>query len=198
VNNSRNLAMKMSAMLPADDHENRSFFRIAIGTYAAALSKHLRTGALLQELHDGTHAIWKHVDTQKHVPNQIASMMMARANKLRTEDKLTGDQLIVLGPELQSFTDICGACERIRNTPIPFSYNIFLKKFIFLYVMTLPFGYVITMGYWIVPVVTLVFYVLASLEIIAEEIEEPFGGDDNDLPTETMAQNIQKSVAELI
>jgi putative membrane protein len=27
------------------------------------------------------------------------------------------------------------------------------------------------------------FYVLASLELIAEEIEEPFGNDDNDLPT---------------
>lgn len=64
--------------------------------------------------------------------------------------------------------------------------------------MTLPFGYVMSLGYWVVPVVTLVFYVLASLEIIAEEIEEPFGGDDNDLPTEKIAQNIGKSVNEIL
>ena len=55
---------------------------------------------------------------------------------------LPGDQLIVLDKEIKSFTDITGACERIRNTPIPYSYNLFLKKFIFVYTITMPFGLV--------------------------------------------------------
>tara|TARA_R110000868_G_scaffold44242_3_gene147926 strand:- start:580 stop:774 length:195 start_codon:yes stop_codon:yes gene_type:complete len=64
--------------------------------------------------------------------------------------------------------------------------------------MTLPFGYVFNLGYFVIPVVVFIFYVLASLELIAEEIEEPFGNDDNDLPTRKIAENIKKHVEELI
>jgi len=64
--------------------------------------------------------------------------------------------------------------------------------------MTLPFGYVFQLGYYIIPVVAFVFYVLASLELIAEEIEDPFSGDQNDVPTELLSQNIHRHVAEII
>jgi putative membrane protein len=47
-------------------------------------------------------------------------------------------------------------------------------------------------------VVAFVFYVLASLELIAEEIEDPFGGDDNDVPTDKIAENIHKHVSEIL
>ena len=43
-----------------------------------------------------------------------------------------------------------------------------------------------------------IFYVLASLELIAEEIEDPFGPDQNDLPTKKMAENIEKYIEELL
>lgn len=36
------------------------------------------------------------------------------------------------------------------------------------------------------------FYVLASLELIAEKIKDPFGGDASHVPTEWLAQNIQR------
>ena len=124
--------------------------------------------------------------------------MFQKINDLYIEKKITGDQLIILSAEIQSFTDICGACERIKNTPIPYSYSAFIKKFIFFYVMTLPFGYAFSLGYYTAPVVVFIFYVLASLELIAEEIEEPFGGDANDLPTQKIAENIKKHVGELM
>jgi putative membrane protein len=134
----------------------------------------------------------------RHVPNQVAAHMAARIHHLYRQQQLSGEQLITINQELQSFTDICGACERIRNTPIPFSYSVFLKKFIFFYVMTLPIGYVFSVGYLIIPMVVFIFYVLASMELIAEEIEEPFGRDANDLPTDTISENIRRHVAELI
>ena len=124
--------------------------------------------------------------------------MIQRVNEMYLSGRISGDQLIVLNAEIQSFTDVCGACERIKNTPIPYSYSAFIKKFIFTYVLTLPFGYVFQLGYYVVPVVVFIFYVLASLELIAEEIEDPFGNDPNDLPTQKIAENIQKNVEELI
>ena len=62
----------------------------------------------------------------------------------------------------------------------------------------MPFGYSFSLGYYVIPVVAFIFYVLASLEIIAEGIEHPFGGDANDIPTEKIARNIQKHIHELI
>jgi putative membrane protein len=64
--------------------------------------------------------------------------------------------------------------------------------------MTLPFGYVFNLGYYTIPVVIFIFYVLASLELIAEEIEEPFGNDENDLPTARIAENIKKNIEEIL
>ena len=48
--------------------------------------------------------------------------------------------------------------------------------------------------YFTIPFVMFIFYVLASLEIIAEEIENPFGTDANDLPLDEMAKNIRNSI----
>jgi len=152
------------------------------------------------ELFDGEEHkhVFNSIDKEKHIPNQIAKLIYQHIQNLHRDNKLSGEQLIFLNTELQSFTDICGACERIKNTPIPFSYSVFLKKFIFFYIMSLPFGYVFQLGYYVIPVVAFIFYVLASLEIIAEEIEDPFGGDENDVPTDKLAKNIQLHVAEII
>lgn len=198
VNNSRNMALKLNAMLDSDEKAHRNFFRKAIPLYASVLQKHLQSEVTRLALDDSEHPELGNIDTQKHVPNQIAQLMMQRVTDLYKKDKISGDQLITLNTELTAFTDICGACERIKNTPIPQSYSAFIKKFIFIYVMTLPFGYVFSLGYYVAPIVGFVFYVLASMELVAEEIEDPFGVDDNDLPMEKMASNIRKHVAEII
>jgi ion channel-forming bestrophin family protein len=200
VNNSRNLAIKLAVMIPEEDKDQRNFFRKIIPAYAYALFNHLRAERTRIELfeEDIRHPVFKQIDEEKHVPNQVALLMFKHIQQLYKQGKIDGDQLIVLNGELQSFTDICGACERIKNTPIPFSYSVFIKKFIFFYIMTLPFGFVFTLGYYVIPVVALIFYVLASLELIAEEIEDPFGGDANDVPTEKISMNIHKHVSEIL
>jgi ion channel-forming bestrophin family protein len=198
VNNSRSLAIKLSILLH-DQVVEKQFFARVIPAFAMALRNHLRSEQTRTELFeaDGAHLL-QHIDIDKHVPNQVATLLLQRIYHLHAAKAISGDQMIILNAELQSFTDICGACERIKNTPIPFSYSVFLKKFIFIYVMTLPFGYVFSLGYFVIPVVAFVFYVLASLELIAEEVEDPFGGDANDVPTDKIAVTIQRNIKELL
>lgn len=193
VNNSRNLALKLSALLK-DEHD-RSFFKKIIPAYASILQKHLSNEETGKQLFDDLDLEINH---HKHRPNQVAQMMIQKIYDLHKSGKISGDELITINTEIQSFTDICGACERIKNTPIPYSYSAFIKKFIFIYVMTLPFGYSFSLGYYVAPVVMFIFYALASLELIAEEIEDPFGGDLNDLPTKKIASNIKKHVEEIL
>ena len=200
VNNSRNLAIKLSVILSPEEKEQRAFFRKIIPAYAYALHKHLKSEETRIELFENSASaqIFNHIDHDKHVPNQVALLMFTHIGELYRDKKIDGNQLIILNAEWQSFTDICGACERIKNTPIPFSYSVFIKKFIFFYIMTLPFGYVFNLGYYVIPVVAFIFYVLASLELIAEEIEDPFGTDANDVPTDKIAQNIHNHINEIL
>lgn len=198
VNSSRNLAIKIQAMLPADNHADRHFFKVMIPNFAYSLKNHLRKTYLSNELEvlPGQESL--HMDISKHVPNQVTQLIISKTMELYRNGQLTGDQLILLNPELQTFADVCGACERIKNTPIPFSYSVFIKKFIFFYIMTMPFAYVFSLGYLIIPMVVFIFFVLASLELIAEEIEDPFGKDANDLPIDTICGNIRLHVSELL
>ena len=194
VNNSRNLVMKLNALLPESDIENRKFYRLIVIEYAFAMKRHLRGSQHDSEVFTSNYQI----SDKLHKPNYLANLLLKKVNELYVNKTISGEQLLFLNNEVSSFTDICGACERIKTTPIPFSYSVFIKKFIFFYVMTLPFGYVFTLGYIAIPVVVFVFYVLASLEIIAEEIENPFGTDANDLPVTQICKNIQKHISELI
>src|SRR5690606_35718967 len=190
VNNSRNFALKLSVILGAED---KAYFRKAIPDYADLLHAHLHNTDTANQLFDDLQ-----LKPDAHRPNMQAHAMWSRINELYKKDAISGDELIILNAELSSFTDICGACERIKNTPIPYSYSAFIKKFIFFYVMTLPFSYAFSLNYFTVPVVMFIFYVLASLELIAEEIEDPFGDDENDLPTRKMAENIRRHVEEIL
>ena len=194
VNNSRNLAMKLNSLLPEEDTENRKFYRLIIIEYAFAMKRHLRGSQQNSEIFTSIYA----VSDKLHKPNYLANLLFKRINELYVNKIISGEQLLFMNNEISSLSDICGACERIKTTPIPYSYSVFIKKFIFFYVMTLPFGYVFTLGFLTIPVVVFVFYVLASLEIIAEEIEDPFGVDANDLPVTQICKNIQKHVSELI
>jgi len=193
VNNSRNFAIKLAAILK--EESSRNYFKKLIPAYASILQKHLANEETAQELFEGLDL---QIDHHKHRPNQVAKIIFQKIHDLHLSGKISGDQLIILNGELVSFTDVCGACERIKNTPIPYSYSAFIKKFIFFYIMTLPFSFAFSLGYYVVPVVVFIFYVLASLELIAEEIEDPFGGDANDLPTAKIASNIKKHVEEIL
>jgi putative membrane protein len=193
VNNSRNLAIKLSAIL--QDENDLSYFRKLIPIYSTVLANHLMNEESSMTLFEDLDL---EIENHKHKPNQVAALLFKKANTLYKSGKISGDQFIIINAELQSFTDVSGACERIKNTPIPFSYNAFIKKFIFFFIMTLPFGFVFSLGYFVIPVVVFIFYVLASLELIAEEIEDPFGNDTNDLPLLKIASNIKKHVEEIL
>ena len=117
---------------------------------------------------------------------------------MKKEGTIDAEQYRVLDTELVMLTDITGRCERIRNTPIPYSYSMFMKKFIFTYIITLPFAFITDYHYWTTIIVVLILYILLSIELLAEEIEDPFGSDINDLPLDILSEKIERNVKELM
>ena len=192
VNVSRTLAIRVREF--GDDAAVHGFFATHIPGFVDALKAHLRP------LQGGTpdrpsEGVW---DQANHAPNAWAQSMERQAAAQLCSGAWTNQQHWLVSQNLERMVDILGACERILKTPIPYSYSMFMKKFIFLYVVTLPLGFVNTFGWWAVPVVMLVFYILVSVELIAEEIEDPFGVDDNDLPLDGMAQTIRANTDEIL
>jgi len=198
TNASRTLSIKLNAILPAEDKVNRSFYRKAIPLYADTLYNFLRSDYTKFMLDEKEHPELSALDEKKHGPNQVASLIYKKTNKLYREGIITGDEFRMINEELTAMTNICGACERIKNTPIPIAYSSFIKIFIIAYAVTLPIGYVFSIGYFVALAVPFIFYVLLTIEMIGESIEEPFGQDADDLPIDKIASNIKKHTQELI
>jgi len=195
VNHSRNFSIKLIAYLGKGE-VSRPIIR-STSNFVFALKEHLRDGVKFEELDVKGLSEIKVLRELEHVPNRIGMEMSNRIIQHHKEGKISGEQLINLDLDLRAFVDICGACERIKNTPIPYSYNLFLKKFIFTYCFTLPFGLAHDFHYWTIPIATFVLYIFGSLELLAEEIEEPFGLDSNDLATDELAETIKRNLDEL-
>lgn len=195
VNNSRNLGIKLAVFIP--NKQDKEELKDLIINYVFSLKNHLR-GKYVQDEFIVTRdiSLAAFADTA-HKPNLIAKTLMHKINALYKNKDISPEQLIIINDELKSFTDNCGACERIKNTPIPYSYNIFLKKMIFLYIITLPIFFGSEFKYTTIPIAMIVLYVFASIELIAEEIEDPFGEDDNDLPTDDICNRIKNNLNEI-
>lgn len=197
VNDSRNLASKLNAIL-GENFAEKVWFSNMISNFSYASKNHLRGGETmtdynLQDEHDKLSIL-----NVNHKPIWIVKRMRERITELYKQGIVKPEDLYILDTNLNALIDAIGACERIKNTPIPYSYSLFIKKFIFIYVITLPLAFVNMFGYYSALIATFVFYALVSMEVLAEEIEDPFGEDDNDLPIEQISASIRINVSELM
>lgn len=198
LNNARNLSLKLHAFIPEKNLESRKEFQILISNYSITLKEHLRNNSATALVEYSENFNQQDFSSAKHQPNFIAKKLTQRVLEQCHLHVNTPTDYLLLNEHLNQFTDICGACERIKNTPIPYSYSIFIKKIIFLYIITMPITFGLTIGYWSVPIVMIMFYAFASLELISEEIEDPFGTDSNDLPTDEIAEKIKLNTKEIL
>jgi putative membrane protein len=155
VNDTRNFSVKINAMVSNTD-EKKEFARL-IHLFVFSMKEHLRKGVLIDEL-PFTETEKQQLNTSKHIPTTVVGWMYTKIHILVKEGELYKEDLIVLDKNLNGFLEACGACERIKNTPIPFSYSLFIKKFIFIYVLTLPLAFVSVFGYLSALIATFVFY----------------------------------------
>lgn len=115
----------------------------------------------------------------------------------KAENKLDSVTQLAFEQNLNKLSDIVGGCERIASTPIPYTYSVLLHRTVYIYCFLLSFGFVETMG-WITPfIIVFIAYTFVALEAIADELEDPFGLQPNDLALDTMAQMIENTLLEL-
>lgn len=198
VNYSRTFAHTLDAVLPKEDKENRAFFAKGIANFAYALSSHLRgkfNVDLLFELTDEDRAEF---EKRHHGPNFVTKRLANKVNEMFEKGELDAFDKHKLFGQLEEFNNVLGACERIKSTPIPFSYNTYMKIFILIYVSILPLAFYNILHYYTVALAMFEFFFLIGMEMMAEEIEDPFEDMSNDLPTRYMSDNIKNNVHEIL
>lgn len=198
VNNTRTLASLLQASLPANDKESRFYFAKHIANFGLALKEHLRNGVKTEELIYLDENELVELNHKQHKPGHLASLIYSKIHTIYRAGALTDADLINMKQHYFSLLDVMGACERIKKTPIPFSYSVYIKVFVSLYGLILPFGLYNDFGFYAIPLTMFIFFAMLGLELMAEEIEEPFGLDCNDLPTGDIAHTIKKNVFEIL
>jgi len=208
VNVSRGLAHALDAQLPEVDRVRRTQYASLLGAFPGMLAVHLRAPRDVPA--DGSlrgpkrrkgapiPVVQTPVLVGTSEPNRIVQAMHRTVIRDIDAGVLPTEARIALQPLLTAFDDITGACERIRNTPIPFSYSSYIKQFVLLYALVLPFGLVQEFGYGTVIASMFTFFATMGLELLAGEIEEPFGTDRNDLPLDQIASRIRADVSTLL
>lgn len=198
VNNCRNLAIFFNAVLPQGDRDSRAFFAKSISNFPFALKNHLRDTPNMDELDIVEEGERQQLINYDHKPAGVSNQLWSKTESLYRQGHISESQHINMNQYLTTLMDVCGICERIKSTPIPFSYMLFIKVFIILYVALLPFTIVTAFGYVTIPAVIITSYVLVGLEMIGEEIEEPFGLERNDLPLNQLSRLIRVNVHDIL
>lgn len=195
VNDSRNLALKINSM---ELHsEDKNHLKNLIINYCFSSKEFLRDSNSNENLTFQNEEELRNYLKANHKPLFFINQLQKKINVLKHEGFISDTTILLLDKNINSLIDSLGGCERVKNTPIPYSYSLFIKKFIFIYVITLPLAFVNQFGYYSGLIATFVFYALVSMEVLAEEIEDPFGEDDNDLPTDQICERIKLNVNEI-
>lgn len=198
LNTSRFFCLKINNYIPENDIALRTKFENLIVAYAYALTEHLLKSSFDNTIKYIPEEAKTRFETSKHKPSFVLDLLSKEIYHLYQNQSIKGEQLIILENSIVVFTDIIGACERIKYTPIPFAYAMHLKRIIFVFCIFLPFSLVHDLGWVSVPIVMMVFYTLVGIEIIGEEIEDPFGEDNNDLPMWETVEKIKSNIVYII
>jgi ion channel-forming bestrophin family protein len=192
VNESRNMCLKVKILCNPAKADQHRFGELLI-SFAFGLKHHLRDSKPTKNVHGVL------LDPTANVPVAMTGELYALMVKWQKEGLIDGFTRLQLDAHIKALMDILGSCERIRSTPLAVSYRAFLRQGIALNLIALPWFVPPDVPYaFSMPILMIGAYFLIGLELIAEDIEDPFGEDGDDLPLDTICENIQKTITEIL
>lgn len=185
------------ARLGLDDVRVRMIFRCI--AYTHALKSHLRETALPEHIRAFLpEAEWRQLSGTSNKANLLMNRMGDDLRLCLDERRIDPRLAANIDESLNALTAAAAACERIKGTPIPFSFTLLLHRTAYLYCFLLPFGLVDIIGFMTPVVVAIVAYTFFGLDALGDEIEEPFGTEANDLPLDAICRTIEINLRESI
>ncbi|MDE2429863.1 MAG: bestrophin family protein [Burkholderiales bacterium] len=185
------------ASLGLEDIRVRMIYRAI--AFSQALRDLLRDQAISPEIrHLLTEEEWCALPQASNKPDFLMRKMGMDLRLCLKESRIDACLAQSLDTTLSAMTIASASCERIKNTPVPFSYTLLLHRTAYIYCFLLPFGLVDSIGFMTPFVVAIVAYTFFGLDALGDEIEEPFGLESNDLPLDAICRAIEIDLREAL
>ncbi|VTP96118.1 Predicted membrane protein [Sphingobacterium daejeonense] len=198
LNVSRSLTRQVLTLNRNIDRESIKEFINLLSAFVYALNHQLRKTDSSDDLKEKlSSADYQLVINSKYKPALILNLIGDWVGKQKLKGNLDSIQQASIDQNLNTLSDVLGGCERIVSTPIPYSYQVLLHRTIYIYCFLLPFGLVDSLSWFTPFIVAFIAYTFVAFEAIADEIEEPFGQEANDLALNSMSLMIEESIKEL-
>lgn len=185
---SRSFARQVSTLAPAD----RVLLLTGLCGFSAGLAARLRDGdevaALARYLEPGS---WS---TAPNPTDAALSSIGRRCLELVAARSIDPIHYSVLETQLAELSQVQGGCERIRNTPLPFSYSLLLHRTAYAFCLLLPLALAPALGWWTPLPTFLVSYAFFGLDALGDELSDPFGTAQNDLPLDSLVRGIEREL----
>lgn len=195
VNSTRNLAILVKSYSKSDETQSTLQLIIAL---PILIKNHLRSIPELDEILDlVSEQDYKNLEHSTHTPNFI-SLRIAEKLACMHDQKTLSEFAFLKAEDLrEQLVDSQGACERIWKTPMPLVMAIKIRRFIFLFLMALPFA---LDAHFIhdTLVVAIVSYSLFALDQIGIELQNPFALENlSHLPLNDICKTIKININEI-
>ncbi|KIM45329.1 hypothetical protein M413DRAFT_442007 [Hebeloma cylindrosporum] len=126
----------------------------------------------------------------ENLPLEILRCLSEWVSVLEDRGTVPGTSLGPMVATVAAFEDSLSALERILTTPLPFVYSVHIRHTVWVYLFFLPFQLVSQFGYSTIPGVAIAAFIYLGFLAAGEEIEQPFGYDDNDLDLDLFCRAI--------
>jgi putative membrane protein len=192
VNKTRNFSIKLCEFVSLSPSDKLRFARL-LREFSLSLKDHLRD--IKYDLAAGS--LVEHVEPSNHVPLHIASLLHRETEKMLDNNTISETKFWLLNDQLSGFVDVVGGCERLKTSPLSAWFRVGIWLWLLFYYLILPLLLSPHFGYWSIPIVLLAVYFGVALELTVEQLHEPFGRELNDLPLDTITDNIRKSIDQI-
>jgi putative membrane protein len=197
VNNARDLARQTTSFLDPSATAARARVGVLITAYYATIRRYLRNEREWPELAAVlTAEELAAINATRCPPILVARWLSDVYVAEARAGRLSEQRLQVLDLAISDILDFFGGAERIMKTPVPFAYAHHIKGFLTLFCLTVPMALLAQMGWYTAPASAIVAYAMFGIDEIGVEIEDPFGYDANDLPLDTIGENLALDVAQ--
>jgi len=199
VNQSRNLAI---IVLNYPVKKNKDWSAQLLNYIAALpylMKNNLRGDSSIDEIKHLVDApVLLILEQANHKPNALSSIIAHELSDVHHKKELDSFSFLQAEEKRAMIIDSQGACERILKTPMPFVMAVKSRRFIFSFLLALPFA-LVNISILISPLITgLVAYALFSLDQIGFELQNPFSEERlSHLPLNDICETIEKNIIEI-
>lgn len=138
------------------------------------------------------------IGKQLNLPNALLLNQARDLRELRNQEQIDAYQFVRLEETLSRLTDSMGGCERIRNTPFPQSYQLWIKYLIYLFILFLPFAMVELPWYGLILATVPIASGFLIIDRVATYLEDPFLHRASSTPMLTLSRTIEINIRQML